>query len=148
MVDVIEALKPDAAILHENWPDNQFVTTTVEAGDIETAKAAAEVVIEREYRMNRQTGVPLEGRAIHVQWEERRGELQVYCSTPVPAPIPRRPQPSARDSRARDPRHRTRCRRRFRHEEHDLFRGDRGGGVGASSQAADPAGSTIAASTC
>ena len=84
VVDVIEALKPDAAILHENWPDNQFVTTTVEAGDIETAKAAAEVVIEREYRMNRQTGVPLEGRAIHVQWEERRGELQVYCSTQFP----------------------------------------------------------------
>ena len=84
VVDAVEALKPGAAILHDGWPDNQYVTTTVEGGDIKAAKVAADVVIEREYRMNRQTGVPMEGRAIHVQWEERRGELLINCSTQFP----------------------------------------------------------------
>ena len=84
VVDAVEALKPGAAILHDGWPDNQYVTTTVEGGEIKAAKVAADVVIEREYRMNRQTGVPMEGRAIHVQWEERRGELLINCSTQFP----------------------------------------------------------------
>lgn len=84
VVDAVDALKPGAAILHDGWPDNQYVTTTVEGGDIKAAKVAADVVIEREYRMNRQTGVPMEGRAIHVQWEERRGELLINCSTQFP----------------------------------------------------------------
>lgn len=84
VVDVVDALKPSAAILHDGWSDNQFVGTTVEAGDLEAAKAAASVVVERDYRMNRQTGVPMEGRAIHVYWEDRRNELMVYCSTQFP----------------------------------------------------------------
>ena len=84
VVDAVAALAPGAAILHEGWPDNRFVTTTIEAGDIAAARAAGDLVIEREYRMNRQTGVPLEGRAIHVQWEARRRVLQVHCSTQFP----------------------------------------------------------------
>ncbi|MDA0260870.1 MAG: xanthine dehydrogenase family protein molybdopterin-binding subunit [Proteobacteria bacterium] len=84
VVDVVEALNPGAAILHDGWADNQFVGTTVEGGDIEAAKAEATVVVEREYRMNRQTGVPMEGRAIHVNWEDRRNELMIYCSTQFP----------------------------------------------------------------
>ena len=84
VVDVVDALKPEAAILHDGWTDNQFVGTTVEAGDLAAAQAEATIVVEREYRMNRQTGVPMEGRAIQVQWEERRNELLIHCSTQFP----------------------------------------------------------------
>ena len=84
VVDVVAALAPGAAILHESWPDNEFVSTTLDAGDVDAARAAAAVVVTREYRMNRQTGVPLEGRAIHVRWEARRHVLQVHCSTQFP----------------------------------------------------------------
>ena len=84
VVDAHEAMRPGAALLHEEWRDNLFVETQVNTGDIESVAARAPVVIEREYRMNRQAGVPLEGRAVHADWDFRQDELVVHSTTQHP----------------------------------------------------------------
>ena len=84
VVDVREALKPGAALLHESWGDNLYVETEVRAGDVDQIAGNAPVVIEREYRMNRQAGVPLEGRAAVADWDYRLDELVLYSTTQHP----------------------------------------------------------------
>ena len=56
----------------------------MEAGDIEAAARAAEIVVTREYRMNRQSGSPMEGRAVLATRDHRLDEVVVYASTQTP----------------------------------------------------------------
>lgn len=49
--DAVEALKPDAAILHEGRPDGNLLKhIKVDKGDIEAGFAQADVVVDRSYR--------------------------------------------------------------------------------------------------
>lgn len=83
LVDVESALKPGAALVHEGWGDNLFLTTHV-AGDLSEAERNAAVVIEREYRTARQCMSPMEGKATLAYWDARVEQLIVYTSTQVP----------------------------------------------------------------
>ena len=87
VTDARAALEPGAPILHDGWDDNAYIRKDVEAGDIEGARQAAAVVVKREYKLNRQAGVPLEGRAILAYWDDRLDELTVYDSTQHPHQI-------------------------------------------------------------
>src|SRR6266700_512401 len=62
VVDAPAALRGGGALVHEYWGDNLYLERVVEGGDIEAASRAAEIVVKREYRMNRQSGSPMEGR--------------------------------------------------------------------------------------
>src|SRR5690606_18768508 len=73
--------KPDAALLHERFPDNAFIHATVSEGDIAAVAAAAPVSIQRTFRMNRQATVALEGRGALAYWDHRLDELVVYIYT-------------------------------------------------------------------
>jgi len=84
VVDVRDAVKPGATLLHESWGDNLFVETEVNTGDVDAVARDAPVVIEREYHMNRQAGVPLEGRAAVAHWDYRLDELVLYSTTQHP----------------------------------------------------------------
>lgn len=79
--EVLRAIEPGAPLLHEEWGDNIYIRKDIEAGDIQSAREAADVVVKREYRMHRQAGVPMEGRAILAYWDDRLDELTVYNST-------------------------------------------------------------------
>jgi carbon-monoxide dehydrogenase large subunit len=81
------ALKPGSALLHEEWGDNVFIEKGFEAGDIENIAKTAPVVVKREYRMNRQAGVSMEGRALLAYWDERLDELTIYNSSQFPHQI-------------------------------------------------------------
>ena len=83
LVDVETALGPGAALVHESWGDNLFLTTNV-AGDLGEAERNAAVVIEREYRTARQCMSPMEGKAALAYWDARIEQLVVYTSTQVP----------------------------------------------------------------
>jgi aerobic carbon-monoxide dehydrogenase large subunit len=72
------------ALVHEYWGDNIFSDRTLEAGDIEAAARAAAVVVSREYRMNRQSGSPMEGRAVLATRDHRLDEVVIYASTQTP----------------------------------------------------------------
>ena len=56
----------------------------MEGGDIDAAARAAEIVVTREYRMNRQSGAPMEGRAVLAYRDHRLDEVVVYASTQTP----------------------------------------------------------------
>jgi aerobic carbon-monoxide dehydrogenase large subunit len=84
VVDMLEALKPGAPLVREEWGDNVFVARMNEYGDLESARRNAAVTVTREYRMNRQSAVPLEGRAILAEWNERLEELTVYTGSQSP----------------------------------------------------------------
>jgi carbon-monoxide dehydrogenase large subunit len=84
VVDAVAAIEAGAPRVHEQWADNLFLESRFEAGDIAAAAAAAEIVVRREYRMNRQVGVPMETRGVLAHLDERTDELVVYDSTQGP----------------------------------------------------------------
>ena len=84
VVDMLEALKPGAPLVREEWGDNVFVQRENEYGDLEAARKSAAVTVKREYRMHRQSAVPLEGRAILAAWNDRLEELTVYTGSQSP----------------------------------------------------------------
>jgi len=84
VVDAPAARKPGGALVHEHWGDNLYIERTVEGGDIEAAAREAAITVSREYRMNRQSGSPLEGRAVLAYRDHRLDEVVVYASTQTP----------------------------------------------------------------
>ena len=84
VVDARATVADADSLLHDGWNSNVFIERVFEGGNIEAARAAAEVVVARRYRMNRQVAVPLEGRAVLACRDARLDELVVYDSTQVP----------------------------------------------------------------
>ena len=72
------------ALVHESWGDNLFSERTMEEGDIAAAARDAAIVVTREYRMNRQSGAPMEGRGVVAYRDHRLDEIVVYASTQTP----------------------------------------------------------------
>jgi len=87
VTDMLAALALGAPLVHEEWGDNLFVEKSIDFGDVEAARKAAAVVVKREYRMNRQVGMPMEGRAILAFWDDRLDELAIYNSSQFPHQI-------------------------------------------------------------
>jgi aerobic carbon-monoxide dehydrogenase large subunit len=83
VVDMLAAKLPGAALLHEAWGDNLFLTTLVD-GKIDEVARTAPIVVKREYRMARQCMSPLEGKGVLAYWDDRHGQLVVVTSTQVP----------------------------------------------------------------
>jgi carbon-monoxide dehydrogenase large subunit len=84
VVDAPRDMRGSRHPLHEHWGDNLYVERVVEGGDIDAAARAAEIVVRREYRMRRQSGAPLEGRAVLAYRDHRLDEVVVYASTQTP----------------------------------------------------------------
>jgi carbon-monoxide dehydrogenase large subunit len=84
VVDARTALKPDGALVHEHWGDNLFIERTVAGGDIKAAARDVAITVTREYRMHRQSGSPLEGRAVLAHRDYRLDQIVVYASTQTP----------------------------------------------------------------
>ena len=83
VTDSLAARRPGAPRVHDEWDDNLFLTTFVDA-DVASVKTRAAVVVEREYRTARQCMAPMEGKAVLARHDERKGQLVVYTSTQVP----------------------------------------------------------------
>ncbi|HJU19637.1 MAG TPA: xanthine dehydrogenase family protein molybdopterin-binding subunit [Stellaceae bacterium] len=71
-------------LVHEGWSDNLYIERVVEGGDIAAAARAAAITVTREFRMNRQSGLPLEGRAVVAWHDHRLDEIVVHASTQTP----------------------------------------------------------------
>jgi len=83
-VDAPKVWRGSRHLVHESWGDNLYLERTIEGGDIEAAARAAEITVTREYRMNRQSGAPMEGRAVLAYRDHRLDEVVVYASTQTP----------------------------------------------------------------
>jgi carbon-monoxide dehydrogenase large subunit len=75
------------SLVHEYFGDNLFQERTLEGGDLESAVRAADVTVSREYRMNRQSGAPMECRGVLAYRDHRLDEVVVYASTQTPHTI-------------------------------------------------------------
>ena len=87
VVDAPRDMRGSRDPVHEGWGDNLFIERTIEAGDIEAAARDAAVTVTRHYRMNRQSGAPLEGRAVLACRDHRLDEIVIYASTQTPHTI-------------------------------------------------------------
>jgi carbon-monoxide dehydrogenase large subunit len=83
VVDARSAMRDSKITLHNDMPDNVFVTLTYENAFHEKSRGAP-IVVKREIALARQAMVPLEGKAIVAHWDERADQLVVYCSNQAP----------------------------------------------------------------
>jgi carbon-monoxide dehydrogenase large subunit len=83
LVDAHRARTDASVRVHEEWPDNCFLTLNYESGFASESRDAP-VVVTREMSLARQAMVPLEGKAVLAYWDERSDQLMIYTSTQVP----------------------------------------------------------------
>jgi carbon-monoxide dehydrogenase large subunit len=74
----------DPVLVHEYFGDNLFQERVIEGGDINAAARDAAITVSREYRMNRQSGAPMECRGVLAYRDHRLDEVVVYASTQTP----------------------------------------------------------------
>ncbi len=83
--DALESLAEGAPILHpESMQSNLMTQNRDAAGDAEARFASAAIVIERRFRINRVSPLPMETRGILAVWRAGARELNVRASTQVP----------------------------------------------------------------
>jgi carbon-monoxide dehydrogenase large subunit len=82
-VDMLEARKNAAPLVHDDWNDNVFVTFLADTG-IDAAASAAAIKVTREIRTARQCMLPLEGRGVVAWWDDRLRFLTVITATQMP----------------------------------------------------------------
>jgi carbon-monoxide dehydrogenase large subunit len=70
--------------VHREAPDNVLLQRTFDAGSVEDAFAAADLVVERELVTNRHAGNPMECRAGVALWDAVAGKLTFWNGTQVP----------------------------------------------------------------
>ncbi len=83
LVDAHEALLQTEVRVHDDWPDNVFLTLQYDR-DFQENAALASKVVHREVWLARQAMMPMEGKAVVAYWDDRADQLIVYTSTQVP----------------------------------------------------------------
>lgn len=78
------ALDPTVEPIHPELGDNIIYDTTLAAGDVKAAFAAADRRWTRTFRIGRHTGVPIEPRSLVADFEPFTRALTVWISTQVP----------------------------------------------------------------
>src|SRR5215468_10855235 len=84
VVDPVRDMRGSRYPVHENWGDNLYIEHVLAGGDIEVAARAAEVTVTRDFRMQRQSGAPLECRGVLAYRDHRLDEVVLYASTQTP----------------------------------------------------------------
>ena len=81
--DMLAARRPDAVLLHEEWGDNVFLETVVDA-DLDAIRRSAPVTVRRTFRTARQCMSPIEGRGVVALWDRRLEQMLLYTATQIP----------------------------------------------------------------
>lgn len=85
VTDMLEARRPDAPLLHEDWGDNVFLETYIESeASIDALKADAAVTVSKIFRTSRQSMAPIEGRGVVAEWDRQLELLTLTTSTQMP----------------------------------------------------------------
>lgn len=84
ITDPCRALDPDAPVLHPERPNNEVGSWRMSVGDVETAFANADLVVELEVEVGRTAGHPLETRGVVAYYDPVQDMLTVWTSTQVP----------------------------------------------------------------
>jgi aerobic carbon-monoxide dehydrogenase large subunit len=89
VADKKTALAPNAAVIHAGIGDNLAFRKTIDTGNVESAFANADLVIEDTFEFGRHTAVSLESRALLAHYEEATGKLTITTSSQCPHMIQR-----------------------------------------------------------
>ncbi|MBS7538947.1 xanthine dehydrogenase family protein molybdopterin-binding subunit [Ancylobacter lacus] len=84
--DMLGAVAPGAALIHEDWPENVFLVSQAEK-NFEASRAvldAAPVKVTRTVRTSRQCMAPLEGKGCIALHERHVEQLTLWTSTQMP----------------------------------------------------------------
>lgn len=84
VVDVDQALRPDAPVVHEQAPNNVLVEGKLRTPGVDAAFERAAEVIELEIRSRRQSAMPLEARAAHAAFDPASGRTTLTASVQMP----------------------------------------------------------------
>jgi carbon-monoxide dehydrogenase large subunit len=82
-VDAEAALRPDAAILHEQHGTNLLAEFAVAKGDVATALAGAPRTLARRFRHHRYAAMPMECRGVAAAHDARTDTVTIWSSTQV-----------------------------------------------------------------
>lgn len=83
----VDAVAKDAPLLHEEAGTNVIISREFARGDVDTAIAAAPVVVKGTFRMTRKTAVSMENRTYLAEWDKRKRALTLHSSTNIPGII-------------------------------------------------------------
>ena len=83
IVSVDDALRSGPTRLHEDWPDNTYISFDADYG-FEKGIERASVVVSKTMALSRQVMVPMEGKGSLAYWDDRLNQLVLYSSTQVP----------------------------------------------------------------
>lgn len=81
------ASQEDAPLVHSDVPGNVAAYFAQQVGDPDQIFAQAPHVLEETFLMDRGAAMPMEGRGIVAQWDEREETLTCWISTQGPIPI-------------------------------------------------------------
>lgn len=79
-VDVMQAMQPDAPVLHEAVGSNIANTRTISYGDAETRFASADHVVELDYRFPKYASTPMETYGVIAQYEAMPDRYAVWSN--------------------------------------------------------------------
>ncbi len=82
--DLEKALSPDSPAVHSQWPDNQAFTFELGTGDMDKARAEADVIIKQKFIHQRLAPIPVETRGVVARYFPGEDELTVWSSTQIP----------------------------------------------------------------
>ena len=78
------ALKPDAPLVHPELGTNVAWSINIDTGEVDAALAGSDVVIEKTFSVDRQTGVTLEPRGAIADYDPAKRYLTIYLTSQVP----------------------------------------------------------------
>ncbi len=81
--DMLLAVRPEAALVHEDWPDSVFLVSSTGL-DFDASLAEAAIKVTREVRTARQCMAPLEGKGCIALFERHVEQLTLWTSTQMP----------------------------------------------------------------
>ena len=81
--DMLRAVLPDAARIHDDWPDNAFLISQIDRA-FDAGLADAPIKVTREVRTSRQCMAPLEGKGCIAVHERHTEQLHLWTSTQMP----------------------------------------------------------------
>ncbi len=80
--DMLEGRRDVSTRLHEHWPDNVFLESSVNVNIDQVLDAPIKVT--REIHTSRQSMSPMEGRGVVAYWDNRLEQLTVYTASQIP----------------------------------------------------------------
>lgn len=87
VVNIEQALTPDAALIHQHLTSNLNAHVVQQKGDYASAAAQADVVITRRFVYDRGTAAAMENRGIVAAWDAKGEQLTMWDTTQAPVAI-------------------------------------------------------------